>query len=346
MKTSTLQLIFVLTVCFVNKLTIAQNVCVTDKVEITVIPWVFWPDLDQNYVNGVTRDILNFRCYSGTSFNPTIPIDNGSKESEYNELILSPNLYNIVPVDALCPFINIYLLDLSKNAITSTTGAFKVLSCLRSIQRFDISDNLISTPLLASDFDDLFPAHLQIFNLKNNRIPSIDTNVFFKSDGTSRFPKLYLLDLSGNKIKVLDLLWPMSIPHPYLNVKLASNPINTIKNQLLKSYQDSVYIAINGTRTVDVTNSDLTSLSDSALLQYLPNSADGFKALLAKIANFDFSQTTNKLSCDCPAATGLYTVYWYGTIQSSIANKSAPIYKLTCANINNTYIFSFPCQVS
>ena len=180
----------------------------------------------------------------------------GSHSSEYNELDLSPNLFVSLPISQLCPFVNIYLLDLSRNQIKTLRYAFKLLSCLTSLKRFDLSFNLITSPLIDSDFSDDFAQHIEYLNLKNNQIPSIDTKVFFRSDGTSRFSNLYYLDLSNNLIKSLDLLWPMSLKHPSVKVILSNNKIASLKNQLKVSFNNSVFLDVAGDRVVDVSNNE------------------------------------------------------------------------------------------
>lgn len=308
---------------------LSDNSCKIDKVEIPILP---------------SRIILTFECYSGTDFNPVIPIDNGSHSSEYNELDLSPNLFATLPVAQLCPFVNIYLLDLSRNQIRSLRYAFKSLSCLTSLKRFDLSYNSISTPLVDSDFSDEFAQHIEYINLKNNHIPSIDTKVFFQNDGTSRFPSLYYLDLSNNLIKTIDLLWPMTLRHPSAKIMLSNNKISTIKNQLRLSYDNKVFQDVVGDRVVDLSNNELTHLDDTNLLQYhLQNQAD-FERFIIKLSNFDFSN--NLFSCVCPNKTGLYTVYWFKALAHKILDFSAPIFQVYCAQtFQDNNVFDFDCQV-
>ena len=73
-----------LIIVWIKILTInGDNNCRIDKVEIPLFR---------------SRIILTFECYSGIDYNPTIPIDNGSDQREYNELDLSPNLFTELPV--------------------------------------------------------------------------------------------------------------------------------------------------------------------------------------------------------------------------------------------------------
>jgi hypothetical protein len=278
-------------------------------------------------------------------YNFSLKPKKGSNQREYNELVLSPNLYNYFPVNELCPFVNIYLLDLSYNQIRVTTGIFKYISsCLSLLQILDLSYNSINTPLLASDFDDAFGTNIGSINLSTNQIPSIDTGVFFRQDGTSRFPRLYNLNLANNQIKIFDLIWPLSLSRPIVQISLALNPINSIRNQLGKTFTDATFVNMTGSQIVNITNNQLTSLSDDAFLQYV-HSASQFQYLLHKISNYNFKQNVNQLSCVCPLYTGLYTVSWYQSFKNSIPSITAPIYQLNCSN-QAYYIFDFPCKVS
>ncbi len=253
-----------------------------------------------------------------------------------------------MPVNQLCPFENIYYLTLSFNQIQNGTNVFQAISCLIRLQILDLSYNIISTPLLTADFSDSLGSTLVSLNLNNNNIPFVDTGVFFKLDGTSRFPNLYYLGLANNQIKSFDLIWPMSLPAPSYTVTLKNNPITTVSNQLKKTFTDSIFrnVTINSNRIVDITDNKLTSLSDSVFFEYVHSAAE-FQYFLYKISNYNFQQTTNQLSCFCPPSTGLYTVYWYQSFKSSITNDliAAPIYQLTCSNLA-TSIFDFTCTVS
>ena len=136
----------------------------------------------------------------------------------------------------------------------------------------------------------------------------------------------------------------MSLSKPLVQVNLADNLINSINNQLGKTFTDTTFVNLTGSLIVDITNNQLTSLSDSVFFQYV-HSASQFQYFLYKISNYNFKQTVNQMSCVCPTATGLYTVYWYQSFKSSILSKSAPIYQLNCSN--QAYdIFDFPCAVS
>jgi len=250
-----------------------------------------------------------------------------------------------LPVSQLCPFVNIYLLDLSQNQIKTLRYAFKLLSCLQSLKRFDLSFNQITSPLIDADFSDEFSQHIEYLNLKNNQIPSIDTKVFFRADGTSRFPSLYYLDLSYNQIKSLDLLWPMSLRHSSVKVILSNNKISSLKNQLKLSFDSSLFLDVTGDRVVDVSNNELKQFDDSNLLQYNLRSAEDLEKFLKKISNFDFSN--NQFTCQCPNKSGLYTVYWFKSFMAKINDFSAPIYQIYCAqNFQDNNVFDFDCHVS
>ena len=198
---------------------------------------------------------------------------------------------------------------------------------------------------MATDFNDSLALTLVSLNLNNNKIPFLDTGVFFKQDGTSRFPTLYYLGLANNQIKSFDMLGPMSLSAPSFTVTLANNPIQTISNQLKKTFTDNVFQNVTGAnQIVDISNTNLTSLSDAAFFEYV-HSATQFQYFLYKISNYNFKHTVNKLVCNCPVATGLYTVYWYQSFKSAVQSQTAPIYQLTCSN-TATYIFDFPCTVS
>lgn len=311
------------------KLAESATNCIVEKVELPVTP--------------IKRVILRFECFPGTDSNPSLPTAAGSSPTEFNEMDLSPNFYFSLPYTQLCLFTNVYSLNMSSNSLTSLTDAFKGISCMSALTTIDFSNNFISSPLVASDFDDSIAARLVTLNLNSNQIPSVDSNAFIKSDGTTRFPNLVSLNLANNLIKQFDLLWPMALPQPALRVNLRNNKIDTLTNPTSRSYSDALFVAMTSGRSVDVTNNPLTTLSDSNLLQYKVNSADGFKQFLNKLSNYDFRQTSNAFTCSCPSG-GLYTVFWYQSISASISPKTAPIYALVCSNIANNYLFDFPCQ--
>ena len=157
-----------------------------------------------------------------------------------------------------------------------------------------VSNNRISTPLLKSDFDDKFAEQLISIDLSNNQIPSIDSNLFFKSDGTSRFKTLNYLNLGYNHISTFDMLLALTIPNSNLNFLVNSNPIYTLVNQLNLPYTDSrfAYAGV-GNRVINVTSNVLATFSDSNLLQYGLNNQKDLKHFLNKIANYDLRQALN-----------------------------------------------------
>jgi hypothetical protein len=314
-----------------------QNVCFTDKREL---PQTTNPN----------RVVLTFECYSGSRYNPLIPINNGSHPREYNELDLSPNLYDRFVLDELCPFVNIYLFDISYNRLTSLTNAFVELSCLQSLKHLDLSNNQIRTPLLASDFltdNESFSINLEYLNMNNNQIPSIESSVFLLSDGTARFKKLSFLGLANNRLKELDLLWPMIMPNNHLVVDLSNNNIKILKNELSSSrFDEDLFVPMTSNRSVDIRNNSLFALNDSNLLQYKINNQYDFEKFLFKLSNYDFSQIPNGLECDCSVNNDSNTVFWYRLISNRIADKMAPIYQLNCKRIPLNYIFDYDCSVS
>ena len=256
---------------------------------------------------------------------------------------MSPNLFSVLPVDQLCPFVNIYLLDLSFNKIDSLTNSFKQLECLVSLKKLDFSNNFIRTPLLSKDFEDYgnFSAHLESLNLNNNQIFSIETGVFFNSDRSPRFPSLSYLDLSFNQLRIIDLLWPMSLHSPAFKIKLNNNKITTLVNQLNLSYNSSFLVAVNGQKNVDLSFNLINYLDDSNLLQYGLQSPDDLRMFLHKISNFDFSN--NRLKCACSKSTNLNI--WFNRIHSFIDKTAALIYSLECSNMPNHTIFNINCPV-
>ena len=262
---------------------------------------------------------------------------------------MAPNYYDKVPSTQLCLFANVYLVNMSNNVLTTLQQSLTTLNCLTFLNTLDFSSNQIKTALSASDFDDTLAAKLVFLNLNNNKIPSIETATFLKSDGSSRFPKLIYLGLSNNMIKAFDLLWPLSLPSPALQVDLKNNPIDALKNELNRQFTDSSFsYAISGnSRFVDVTNNNLQTLSDYNLLKYRIKTAADFKTFLNKVSNYDFRQSNlvPTIFCYCPP-NGLFTNTWYTTFSSSLANANSPIYKLYCSNMVNMYIFGFSCSTN
>jgi hypothetical protein len=225
-------------------------------------------------------------------------------------------------------------------------GGFKSLSCLKFLTKLDLSSNSISTPLLASDFENSLRANLVWLSLASNQIPSIDSNVFMYPNGSSFWPKLAYLDLSNNLIKSFDVLWPLSIPNLNLQVDVSFNPISSLNNQLGGDFKASAFVAMTGNRSVDVTNNHMVLFDDTQVMQYNIGSSSGFSTFLTKLSNFDFRQTQNQFVCFCPASTGLYTVYWYSSVASSFINNKSPIFSLSCSNVAGNTVFNFPCNVS
>ena len=302
--------------------------------------------------NTFWRTILQFNCYGSylLSYNPSFPFDLIIQPNEYNEIDLSPNIYTLLPTTQLCPFKYVYFLDMSFNFLISLSNAFVDLKCMSSLRLIDFSNNAISTPILASDFDDGFSVQLESLNLTNNRIPYIQTAAFL-SNGTSRFPKLSYLGLANNKIIAFDLLWPLTLPSPALRVDLRLNPIEKLVSELGVSFKQPAFrFSMTGQRYLDATNNKLQYLYDDNLIQYGLLTADDFKLFLSRLSNYDLRQSNNvpTFLCYCTTTTGSATVSWYQSFSNSI-NTNAPIYQLYCSNLLNqgsVYVFNFPCSVS
>ena len=304
------------------------------------------------YNSTFTRKIYQFNCYSTASsnqlINPSIPLQfQQSVQADYTELDLSPNRYTIVPSTLLCNFKSIYSLDLSSNLITNLNG-FYDLKCLTRLESIDLSNNQIITPFTSSLFDDTFASQLKSINFTNNRIQTIQSKAFIRDDGKSRFPMLTYLGLANNLIVNFDILWPLSLPSSNLLVDMKFNPIDRLVNEFNLTFKNGLfdYPMINK-RYVDLTTNKLQYIDDTNLLQYGITTQSDFFVFLNKISNYDFRQSNlvRTFICYCPPK-GLLTVYWYKSFVNAIADKSAPIYNLFCSNLDNNYIFDFPCNVT
>ena len=294
-----------------------------------------------------TRIIYVFNCTSVNALNPTLPTITGSPPSTFNEVDLSPNFFSVLPINQVCQFTNAYAINLSYNQLTSLTNAFVLLSCITGIQSLDFSHNQIITPLVQTDFSDSLAATIIYLNLNYNNIAYIQTQTFIKSDGTSRFPNLVYLGIANNQLTAFDILWPLAISSPILEVDLRNNPVNQLVNQLGRSFTDSSFSnAMTGFRSVYVTNNSITSISDWNLMIYGVNTAAQFQTFLAKIQNYDFRSATRtpSLYCYCPP-TGLSTNTWFLTFYQSISLTPA-IYQLYCTNMNGMNIFQFSCPLT
>ena len=297
------------------------------------------------------RNIFNFECVGNQQINanPIFPQSLLSNPNQYNEIDLSPNLYTAVPITQLCAFKKVLKLDLRFNQITSLTSVFKQLACVSSLSSVDISSNLVSSPLVANDFDDALSSQLVSLNLSNNRIPSLESSVFLKSDGTTRFPLLQYLGLANNLIQQLDLLWPLSLPSSNLFVDMKTNPIVSLVNQLRVSFNQPAFrYGMTGKRYLDATNNRLQYLNDGNLLQYGLQTVDDFYAFIIRLQNYDFRQTNlaRTFLCYCPQ-TGSQSVSWFMSIKTYV-NLSYPIYQLYCSNLGGSvYVLDISsCGVS
>ena len=297
------------------------------------------------YGTTLVQVIFQFQCFPPASNDPVFPTG-GSNPSEFNQLLLSPNTYTILPNANICNFLKIYLLDISFNRLTSITGLFQTLKCLVSLTTLIMSNNYISSPLLKSDFDDTFSQQLVSIDLSNNKIPSIDSNFFFKSDGTSRFLNLQYLNLAYNSMYQFDMLMPLTVPNNNLSFLLNSNPINNLVNQLNAQYSDTrfAYPGV-GNRKISITNNNLLVLDDTNLIQYGLNSQTDLELFLNKISNYDLRQLSNKIvKCSC---NGTLISSWYSSLlSSSLINKNSLINQLMCVDINQSVFLKNPnCEV-
>jgi hypothetical protein len=322
----------VLTLCFLSNINAQSNAgnCVINKV-------FYYP----------SRYIFSYECYAPSPDDPTFPIS-GSSPGEYNEVDLSPNFYTTVPTSNICLFTNITLLDMSYNKITSITGLFQTLKCLSGLRIINLANNFIQTALVSTDFDDVLSAQLESIDLSNNKIPSIDTGVFIRSDGSNRFRNLNYLSLKNNLIKEFDILWPLTIPSSSFNLDLSSNPIDTLINKLNRKYSDNVfaYPAI-GNRVINIKDNQLQTLSDSNFIQYGLQNSNDLSLFLNKISNYDLRQSSNipYFICNCPS-NGLQLVTWYRQLlAASSINTGALINQLYCSNVANTYPLNINCPV-
>jgi hypothetical protein len=298
------------------------------------------------------QTIFYFRCYPPTSNPPFVSITSyGSSPTEFTQLSINPNTYTTLPIPDICNYTNINLLDVSNNQLTSVTGVFQSLSCLTSLTTLIMANNFIASPIKRTDFSDSIAQQLISLDLSFNQIPSIDSNVFTKSDGTNRFKNLQYLSLKNNQIKQFDLLWPLTIPPSILNIDFSSNSISTLVNGLSLSYSATIFAyPMTGNRNVNLQNNTLTTFADSNLLQYGLASANDLNLFLKKLANYDLRlnslSSTSSIICICPAS-GLQLVTWYKQLLTSGSiNLPDVINQLYCNNIGNTYPLNFNCPVS
>jgi hypothetical protein len=307
------------------------------------------------FVNSATTggsliNVFTFTCPPGNPTNPVIP---ASQSATAQMLVLSPNLYTVVPYAQLCSFTYVFTLVMSYNQITSLSGAFKssTQGCLTALNSIDFSNNLINTPLTQADFDDQTASQIVSLNLTNNLIKEIRTSMFFKADGvTTRFPNLKYLGLAFNGIRQLDLLWPLSLPQSSLFIDMRVNPLTFLVNELNLSYIDNRFrYPMIGNRSINIQNNELQYIDDTNLIQYGLQSASDFAALINKILNYDFSQTdsTKVFFCVCSYSTTVNT--WYQLSFSQMISGNYPIYRLYCNSYTtNVYIFNFgpQCNIS
>ena len=296
------------------------------------------------------RYIFSYQCYAPAPQNPSFS-KVGSSPTEFTELVLAPNVYTYVPTDNICQFLNITLLDLSSNLITNINSVFIALKCLTKLTKISLANNEIRMDLKSTDFDDIFSSQLKFIDLSLNQILSIETGVFIKSDGTSRFKNLEYLSLKGNLLQQFDLLWPLAIPYSGLLVDMSNNPITTLVNELNLTYRSSVFAySVAGGRNVIVQNNQLKTFSDSNLLQYGLQSAYDLALFFNKIKNYDFrlnnASNSSTVICNCPL-NGLLTATWYQQLLTTLSiDTTAIINQFYCSNIPNAYPLNIMCLVS
>lgn len=294
------------------------------------------------------RVIFIFNCYPVTASNPIFPSPFSQQSTKYNEIDLSPNTYTVLPTTQLCSFKNLNTLDISSNLLQSAAFAFKELTCLTALKIINFSNNRISTPILATDFDDMLAFQLESLNFTNNFIPYVQTRAFVKADGSSRFPNLNYLGLAMNRIKDLDLLWPLTMPSPKLFIDIKLNNISFFTNELNLTFNNVwfKYPMINE-RFLDATTNSLQGFDDYNLLQYGLHTQEHLREFLFKLSNYDFRQSNlvPTFICFCPPY-GQLTLYWFKAISQSV-DRTRPIYQIYCSNsIGNVYVLDFPCGVS
>lgn len=297
--------------------------------------------------NGFTNITFVFNCFPNTPNDPMFPKNVSLNSTKYNQIDLSPNTFTFIPIEQLCAFKSLIRLDLSFNLIVSTKNAFRDLNCLASLDSINLANNLINSPLLSSDFDDELSSRLRYLNLTKNMIEYIESKVFIKSDGLTRFPNLKFIGLAYNRLKHLDLIWPLTIPDLNLHIDLRNNNISLLINELLLKFDDPMlkYPMINE-RRLDATTNSLQGFDDQNLLQYGINNENDLMKFLYKISNYDFRQSNfvPTFICFCPA-DGQLTLSWFRSI-SNLVDRSSPIFKLYCINSPSTYVLDFPCDVS
>ncbi|CAF0833054.1 unnamed protein product [Brachionus calyciflorus] len=294
---------------------------------------------------GYWRVVFIFNCYPITLPNQLFPISFSSQSSKYNEIDLSPNVYTNIPITQLCPFKYLTHLDLSFNSIQTTANSFRDLSCLTGLKTLNLANNKISSPLMTSDFDDTLSAQLTSLNLTNNFIPYLESRVFIKSDGSSRFPNLEYLGLAYNGLKDFDLLWPLTLPQSNLLIDMKYNNISNLVNQMNLTFNNVIFkYPMIGNRYLDLTTNSLQGFDDYNLLQYGLHNEWHLKEFLFKISNYDLRQANlvRTFICFCPSF-GQLTLFWFKLISSDF-DRTSPIFQIYCSNTGvMTYVLDYPC---
>jgi hypothetical protein len=279
---------------------------------------------------------------------PTITKKSGFVYSDFTVIDLSPNVFLNVPIEALCKFTDVETLDLSMNQLTNLTKVFQSLKCMKKLVIIDFSSNYVSTPIKADDFDDSMAMRIESLNLTSNRIQSIETKAFFTLDNQIRFKRLKYLGLALNKIRQLDLLWPLAIPSRNLFIDMKLNPIESLINEMGVTFRDPLFNnPMTGDRFFDITTNNLQIFDDSNILQYGLMNVNDMKDFLTMISNYDLRQRNGAqtFQCYCPD-NGSFTNTWFQAIMMTV-NLNYPIYQLYCLQYQGrVFVFNFICPVS
>jgi hypothetical protein len=323
---------------------------------ITNHPTVHAQTCNSNYYPGVTstgalNNTFSYTC-RGQGYPPGMPTMYAYATTT---LSLSPNLYTSVPYTDVCQFQNTHTLNMSNNYLTSLTGSFARMTCMSSLKYVDFSNNQIASPLVYSDFNDASSQKIVSMNFNYNRIPYIDTTTFFTANGqTSRFPNLQYIGLSNNQLTNFDMLWPLSLPSPKLNVDLSYNQqMSSFVNQLNVPYTDPRFqYPVTGGRTVNVAMNGVRSFGDNDLSQYGVNNYRSFCGFVQQVPNYYFTNN-NGFYCSCTGAQMInswysqYNSQYYSQGSSQTFYTNAPFFNMRCQQYgSNVIVFDFSsyCQ--
>ncbi len=138
------------------------------------------------------------------------------------------------------------------------------------------------------------------------------------------------------------MLWPLSLPHPYLNVDMSNNQqMSSLVNQMNLPYTDTRFAwPVTGARRVSVRSSRMSTFNDANVMQYGVASSYDFNRFIQRVVNYDFANS-NGFYCSC---TGSQMVnYWYSQCtQLQLSYPNYPIYNMKCQQYgSNVYVFDF-----